>query len=232
MNAMILCGGLSSRLGDITKSIPKILLEIGGKTVLDWQLEKLKAIGIDTVVLAAGHLSEVLMQTVGETRLGMNLVYAVERERLGTGGAIKFGYTFFEDKDAPTIILNGDVLFTASLGEMVSQLRPESDGSLLGVYVDDVSSYGVLEISADGHVDSFREKEGKHVGGYINGSVYLFNSRAQSYFPDTDVFSIEYDVFPRMTSLYAYTSDAPWIDIGVPERLAWAKANAETFFDV
>jgi D-glycero-alpha-D-manno-heptose 1-phosphate guanylyltransferase len=229
MNAIILCGGLSTRLGDITKSIPKVLLEIGGKTVLDWQLEKLSAVGVTTVVLAAGHLSDVLLQTVGQERNGMKLVYAIEPERLGTGGAIKFAYTYLEYPEDPTIILNGDVLFTMSLHEMVSQLKPSSDGSILGVYVDDIATYGALSIGEDNHLDAFKEKEGKHIGGYINGSVYLFTKKATQYFLEQSAFSVEYDVFPRMTDLYVYTSDAPWIDIGVPDRLVWAREHYQEF---
>ena len=69
MNAVILCGGLSTRLGDTTKDIPKVLLSIKGKTVLEWQLEKIKQLGIAQVVLAAGHLSTVLKKEVGYAQL-------------------------------------------------------------------------------------------------------------------------------------------------------------------
>src|SRR3989338_1524518 len=115
MNAIILCGGLSTRLGDIAKSIPKVLLDIGDRTVLDWQLEKIKAIGIDTVVLAAGHLCHVLQDIVGPERDGVNIVYAIEQERLGTGGAIKFALGFVPHPNDSTFILNGDILTTVDL---------------------------------------------------------------------------------------------------------------------
>ncbi len=229
MNAIILCGGLSTRLGEITKSIPKVLLEIGGKTVLDWQLEKLSAVGVTTVVLAAGHLSDVLLQAVGQERNGMKLVYAIEPERLGTGGAIKFAYTYLEHPEDPTIILNGDVLSTFSLGDMMGQLKEDSDGIMLGAKVEDAATYGTLLMGESNHLDMFKEKEGRHESGYINGGVYLFTKKATSYFPEQAAFSIEYDVFPRMTDLYVYTSDAPWIDIGVPDRLAWAREHYQEF---
>ncbi len=229
MNAIILCGGLSTRLGEITKSIPKILLEIGGKTVLDWQLEKLSAVGVTTVVLAAGHLSDVLLQTVGQERNGMKLIYAIEPERLGTGGAIKFAYTYIEYPEEPTIILNGDVLSTFSLADMLRQLKGGSDGVILGAKVDDAATYGTLLMGENEHLDAFKEKEGKHESGYINGGVYLFTKKVTDYFPEQSAFSIEYDIFPRMTDLYVYTSDAPWIDIGVPDRLAWAREHYQEF---
>jgi len=67
MNAIIICGGLSTRLGDMTKDIPKVLLEIGPKTVLDWQINQLGKAGVTDVVLAAGHLAHVLRDAVGDT---------------------------------------------------------------------------------------------------------------------------------------------------------------------
>ena len=145
MNAIILCGGLSTRLGEITKTIPKILLEVGGKTVLDWQLDKLKRAGIDTVVFAAGHLSDVLKKEVGEERNGIKIIYAIEKEKLGTGGAIKFAWEYIPHKDEPTVILNGDILTTVNLSKMAQSLKPESDGIILGARVDDASTYEILK---------------------------------------------------------------------------------------
>lgn len=229
MNAIILCGGLSTRLGDITRDIPKILLEIGDKTVLDWQLNKLKHLGIDEVVLAAGHLAGKLQSEVGEERLGLKLSYAIESKKLGTGGAIKHALSNVENPSEPSIILNGDILTTVDLKDMVSYLNPKSDGIILGSYVDDVASYGTLEYNKDYHLKSFKEKEGIHKPGYQNGGVYVFTKYAQKYFPSQDAFSIEYDVFPKMKELYVYQSDRPWIDVGVPERLEWARNNWKNF---
>ncbi len=225
MNAIILCGGLSTRLGDITKTIPKILLEIKGRTVLEWQLEKLKTLGITEVVLAAGHLAEVLHKDIGLHKDGVDLIYAIEQERLGTGGAIKHAWEYTTRPGEPTIILNGDVLTTVDLADMAKYLPPESDGIILGSKVEDAASYGTLEYDKKYHLKKFKEKEGLHQPGFINGGIYLFNEEAKKYFPAEKAFSIEYDVFPKMTDLYVYESDKDWIDIGVPDRLAWAREN-------
>ncbi len=229
MNAIILCGGLSTRLGDITKSIPKILLDVGDRKILDWQLEKLKSTGVTTVVLAAGHLAEVLREEVGEERNGIKMIYAVEDKKLGTGGAIKHAMEFVENKNEPTIILNGDILTTVDLKDMSSYLKPESDGIILASYASDVASYGTLEYNSDYHLKSFKEKEGLHKPGYQNGGIYIFNQSVKKYFPPRDTFSIEYDVFPHMKDLYVYESDRDWIDVGVPDRLEWARENWEVF---
>jgi D-glycero-alpha-D-manno-heptose 1-phosphate guanylyltransferase len=229
MNAIILCGGLSTRLGEITASVPKILLEIGGKTVLDHQLEKIKRGGIDTVVMAAGHLSHVLQEQIGPERNGVKIIYAVEKEKLGTGGAIKFALSCVPTPNEPTFILNGDILTTVSLEHMAKNLKPESDGIILAAHVDDVASYGTLEYDREFHLNAFKEKEGIHKSGYQNGGFYLFTPKVSQYFPSKNSFSIEYDVFPNMKNLFVFESNESWIDIGIPERLEWARAHADIF---
>ena len=229
MEGIIVCGGLSTRLGDITKDIPKILLDIGGKTVLDWQLTKLQEVGVNHVVLAAGHLNGVLQRQIGNTRFGLDLTYAVEDKKLGTGGAIKYAWSFLREKNAPVFVLNGDILTTIQFKDMMKYLPSESDGIILAAYVDDVASYGTVLYDKDYHVEAFKEKEGVHKPGYQNGGVYLFTPEIQRYFPASDTFSVEYDVFPKVEQLYVYESDKPWIDVGLPERLAWARENWRTF---
>lgn len=223
MNAIILCGGLSTRLGEITKEIPKILLDVGGKSVLDWQLERLKAAGVDTVVLAAGHLAKVLYDTVGPERMGIELIYAIEDKRLGTGGAIKHALEYVKDPEAPTLVLNGDILYSIDFRFMIEQLDPETEGILFGARVEDASSYGTLIFDHKYQLQEFREKEGKAEPGVINGGLYLFTKHAYEHFPNEDSFSIEHDVFPHMKKLSVYVDGGPWIDVGVPERLQWAK---------
>ncbi|MFH1286920.1 MAG: sugar phosphate nucleotidyltransferase [Candidatus Magasanikbacteria bacterium] len=229
MNAIILCGGLSTRLGDITKEIPKILLEIGKKKILDWQLEKLKPLGVKEVVLAAGHLADELYREVGVQRMGMEMIYAIEDKKLGTGGAIKHGMEYLRNPDEPVFVLNGDILYTIDFADMAEKLKPETDGIILGTRVEDASTYGTLEYDSQFRLKSFKEKEGKEDVGYINGGLYLLTKHFKKYFPGEDSFSIEYDVFPHTKDLYVYKSDRTWIDVGVPERLEWARGNWELF---
>jgi NDP-sugar pyrophosphorylase family protein len=99
----------------------------------------------------------------------------------------------------------------------------------LGSLVEDVASYGTLVYNKDYLLKEFKEKEGIHQPGYQNGGVYIFNPSVSEYFPNQDEFSVEYDVFPRMKNLYVYESDRPWVDVGVPERLAWARENWRKF---
>lgn len=225
MKGLILCGGLSTRLGDITKSIPKVLLDVNGKTVLEIQVAMLAEAGVDEIHLASGHLHEVLEDKVGHELNGMPIRYVREHKKLGTGGAIKNGMNHIDG--SPVIILNGDILLDVSLAEMAGSLTPEMDGLLLGVEVPDARSYGrIIFDEGSNHIEQFVEKDPNHEGaGVINGGVYIFNRSVESYFPDKDTFSIEYDVFPHVKQLYVHKYQGTWIDIGTPERLEFAREH-------
>ena len=225
MQAIILCGGLATRLGNISKTVPKILLEVGGDSVLNWQLKLLESVGVEEVILASGHLHEVLSEVVGVCYKGLRIRYAREEKRLGTGGAIANAMRYIDT--SPFFVLNGDVLLcNFSLCEMLARFEEGMVGLLLGVRVDDIRAYGEIVSDSDGKVTAFREKAPICRSGYINGGVYLFDRGIAEAFPrNREVFSIERDVFPYLLNLYALRTDADWVDIGVPERLAFAREH-------
>ena len=222
MQAIILCGGLSTRLGDITKSVPKILLDIRGRTVLEWQIELLKQAGVDEVILASGHLHDTLVNAVGARCNGVSMQYAKEEKRLDTGGAIKHAMQYV--CASPFFVLNGDVLLEDFvLSAMLNCFQLETEGVLLGVLVEDVSTYGEIVSDNRNRITGFREKQRIQRSGVINAGVYLFNQSMVNYFPNQDVFSIEKDVFPYVQNLYVLKAVINWIDVGDPERLAYAR---------
>ena len=224
MQAIILCGGLSTRLGKTTQKLPKILLKIGGRTVLEWQLELLSSAGVNEVILASGHLHDVLYSHVGEECTGMIIRYAKEDKPLGTGGAIKNAFRFVED--FPVFVLHGDILLKSlSLSDMLCQLRPEMDGLLLGIPVPALTSYGEIVSDEQERITEFREKQQAARPGCANGAVFLFNQSIIEAFPKNDVFSIERDVFPFLSQLYVHKVETEWIDIGVPARLEYARQH-------
>ncbi len=225
MPAIILCGGLAARLGETTKTIPKILLDIAGRTVLDWEIQLLRDANVREIILASGHLHDVLYERVGVCRSGMRIRYAKEEKRLGTGGAIQKAME--QIQTSPFFVLNGDILLANfSLGEMLDRFHGGIMGLLLSVRVDDIRPYGQIVSDADGRIRTFYEKQSTRSAGYINGGVYLFNGTITAAFPkDRERFSMERDVFPHVSSLWTLRTDAQWIDIGVPERLAYARQH-------
>lgn len=224
MQAIILCGGLSTRLGRITENVPKILLEIGDCTVLDYQLRLLNEAGVDEVVLASGHLHDALHSEVGESRQGMRIHYAREEIRLGTGGAVNNAMQYVSS--LRFFVLNGDILMKDfPLSNMSGNFRSEMDGLLLGVYTENISSYGEIVSDEGGRVTAFQEKQATKRSGYANGAIYLLSQSIRKYFPDREVFSIEQDVFPHVPNLYVLNTKIDWIDIGEPERLEYARRH-------
>jgi NDP-sugar pyrophosphorylase family protein len=225
MQAIILCGGLATRLGEAAKTVPKVLLEIAGKTVLEWQIQLLKDVGVTETVLASGHLHDVLYERVGVNYAGIRIHYAKEEKRLGTGGAILNAMKQIDT--SPFFVLNGDILLADfSLRGMLDRFHQGMAGVLLSVHVPDIRPYGEIVSDSDEKILAFREKQPTCAAGYINGGVYLFNETIVDAFPNgQEIFSMERDVFPFVSNLYALQTDVSWIDIGVPERLAYARKN-------
>ena len=225
MQAIILCGGLATRLGDATKAVPKVLLDIAGKTVLEWQIQLLKDVGVEEVILASGHLHNVLYARVGHHYADVRVQYVKEEKRLGTGGAIQNAMRCITT--SPFFVLNGDVLLSNfSLRKMLGHFHQDMAGLLLSIRVCDIRPYGEIVSNSEGRITAFREKQPTCRAGYINSGVYLFNQTIADAFPTQQgSFSIERDVFPNVRDLYTLQTDADWIDIGVPERLAYAREH-------
>ena len=225
MQAVILCGGLATRLGDATRTVPKVLLDIADRTVLEWQIQLLKDANVQEVVLASGHLHDVLYERVGTRYAGVRVRYAKEEKKLGTGGAIRNAMQHI--RTSPFFVLNGDVLLANfSLQEMLHNFYRDISGLLLSVHVPDIRAYGEILSDSDGKVTAFREKQPSRRSGYINSGVYLLSETIAETFPNgQDHFSIERDVFPKVADLYTLQSEADWIDMGTPERLAYAREH-------
>jgi D-glycero-alpha-D-manno-heptose 1-phosphate guanylyltransferase len=222
MQAIILCGGSATRLGTVAKHTPKLLMKVKGRSILEWQCDYLKEVGIQELILATGHLHDVLRSTLGASYQGIPIRYCKEDKKLDTGGAIKNAMQYIHS--SPFFVLNGDVLWqNFSLNEMVSTFREDMEGLLMAVWVDDTRPYGEIISSNTGEITTFLEKPTTLQSGYINAGVYLFNNTITDGFPEGDVFSLSHEVLPKLENLYAFKTDIDWIDIGSPERLQEAQ---------
>jgi mannose-1-phosphate guanylyltransferase len=127
---------------------------------------------------------------------------------------------------SPFYVLNGDILMKDfPLSNLSRNFRSEMDGLLLGVFTDNISSYGEIVSDEGGRVIAFQEKQATRRSGYANGAIYLLSESIKRYFPNRDVFSIERDVFPHVPNLYVLNTKIDWIDIGEPERLEYARRH-------
>ena len=219
MQAVLLTGGLGTRLRSVINDRPKPLAPVAGRPFLEYVVRELAASGIRELVFAVGYRGEMIQEAFGDgSRLGVRISYAFEETLLGTGGAIRNAAPFLTDPYF--FLLNGDTFYRMDYGAL-SRLRGERDLDLALVLrrVEDISRYGeaVLE---DGRLARFNEKTGERRPGTINGGVYLMSRALLDEIPPGKV-SLEQDLIPAWMRegrrLGGMVSDGYFIDIGVPE---------------
>ncbi len=216
MEAVILCGGMGTRLKEITGDLPKPMVDVNGRPFLDWMLESLAKSGFKHVVLAVGYRWETIREFFGDERYRMNLSYAIETEPLGTGGAICNALQFCIQENV--VVLNGDTMVEIPFQSMMRQhVVGDSDVTIAGKWMDDCSRYGILEVDDDKRVVSFREKQAG-CSGYINAGVYVLKRDLP--LGNRKKFSFENDFLDRNAEKYfmkMFQYDGLFIDIGIPE---------------
>jgi len=154
--AILLVGGFGTRLMPLTKNTPKPMLTVAGVPVTEHQLAMAKAAGITEIVLATSYLSEVFIPYFGDgSKWGMKIKYAVEKEPLGTGGAIRNAAKLLDTNES-VVILNGDVLSSHNLSEQIRQHEAhDADVTLHLTQVADARAFGCVPTDSDGRVRAF-----------------------------------------------------------------------------
>ena len=221
---ILLVGGFGTRLMPLTKHTPKPMLTVAGLPVTEHQLAMARKAGITTVVLATSYLSELFTPYFGDgSRWGMKLLYAVEKEPLGTGGAIAHAAQLL-NTDESIVVFNGDVLSSHNLAEQIRQHEAnKADVTLHLTAVEDARTYGCVPTDSDGRVTGFLEKMDKPVTNIINAGCYVFNPRVVQSIPRDRVISVERETFPELISnngkVMGFIDSSYWLDIGTPRAL-------------
>ena len=218
MQAIILTGGLGTRLRSITGESPKALIDIAGKPFIDYQIEYLKSQAVTGLFFSLGYKAEKLVDYLQRKNSAIN--FEIESEPLGTGGAVKFAIESFQKQlNENFFVLNGDSLIDTDL-ETIRDFHNKT-GALVTmglIEVSDARRYGSVEV-LDNNITAFREK-GCSGEGLINSGIYVFNKKAADYFPDKKRFSLEYDFFPKLTGRGLSGIKVKhnyFIDVGTPE---------------
>jgi NDP-sugar pyrophosphorylase family protein len=218
VTAVVLAGGMGTRLKSVVADRPKVLADVAGRPFLTYLLDQLRGAGIRRVVLSTGHLAEQFASTIGDGYRGLTVIYAEEQTPLGTGGAVKFAGGFASTEHL--LVMNGDSYFDVDLGAYLGwHLREGNDASLLLVRVPDASRYGAVQLGDDERVTAFLEKQPDLGAGLINAGVYVLRRDMLGHIPEGKC-SIERDVFPRWIERFqvkGFAADGEFLDIGVPE---------------
>lgn len=223
---IILAGGLGTRLRSAVPDLPKCMAPVAGKPFLSYVIDYFHKQGIERFILSLGYMHEVIEAYVTTQYSMPDVQYSIEREPLGTGGAIKLACKKAKEKDV--LVLNGDTIFTIQLDRLATfHTNHAADCTLSLKPMQHFDRYGVVELAEDHAVKDFREKQ-YYEAGYINGGVYALN--VASFLQETlpEKFSFEKDYLEKLYAqrkMYGLAQDAYFIDIGIPTD--YEKANQE-----
>jgi NDP-sugar pyrophosphorylase family protein len=223
--AVLLVGGLGTRLRSVLPTTPKALASVGSKSFLDLLVRQLRHQGIRHMVMCTGHLAEQIEDEFGDGRAwDVVIEYSREPEALGTAGAIKLAAPYLREVN-DFLVMNGDSFLEVDFREFIRFHR--GSGGLVSIAVwraRNAARYGTVRMGASGRVTAFAEKIGNDSPGLINGGVYVFSRAVLERIPETPA-SLEKDVFPYLLDhgVFALEQHGLFIDIGTPEDLAYAQ---------
>lgn len=215
--AILLAGGLGTRLQSVVHGVPKPMALVGNKPFLQHIFTHIQTQGITHVVLAVGYKHEQIQEYFGNRHEGLEIKYSVEHAPLGTGGALRQA---FELVEGPAFVLNGDTLFKIDL----LQLKRTYENTKCDIVValkklSYTDRYGTVHLDTDNRITAFTEKQFQQEDGLINGGVYYFDKRVLQV-ANLERFSLEKDVLERnmhTLDIRGETFDSYFIDIGIPE---------------
>lgn len=219
MEAIILAGGLGTRLKAVVADVPKPMAPVAGQPFLAWQLDYLIREGIERFILSTGHGAQIIEDHFGHSYRGKEVVYAREAQPLGTGGAMRLALTYA--KQPRVFVLNGDSLCDVNFAQLRATCQAGGEHAVgMGVkHVPDAGRYGAVLFDAQTRrIQQFGEKSAQGEG-WINAGVYDLPRHALDAFPLEQVFSFEKDYLQqrRDIALLAQPVGEFFIDIGIPE---------------
>ncbi len=219
MQAVLLAGGLGTRLKSVVSDRPKPMALIEGKPFMEYVIHELSRHGITEIIFAVGYKGSMVEEYFGDGRkFGVTVSYAYEEELLGTAGAIKNAGKFITEEYF--YVLNADTFYQIDYGRLL-RIRQEKalEMALVLRQVPDVSRYGKAVLT-DGLLTAFNEKTEEPGPGTINGGIYLLSRKLLEEIPAGKV-SLENEMIPRWLSegrrLGGFVNDGYFIDIGIPE---------------
>ena len=222
LKALILVGGFGTRLRPLTFSKPKPLVEFINKPMLVHQIEALKEVGVDEVILAVNYQSEKMQDflNIVSQKYQIKLSLSKENEPLGTAGPIGLAKEILLKAEGEEIfVFNSDITCKFPLKEMLEFHRKHGkEGTIATTKVKDPSRFGVI-VSENNKILRFVEKPKEFVGDDINAGLYVFNKKFLNRVNPVPT-SIEREVFPQMASdgeLYKFSLEGFWADIGQPK---------------
>jgi D-glycero-alpha-D-manno-heptose 1-phosphate guanylyltransferase len=217
--AIVLAGGLGTRLRNVVSEVPKSMALVNGRPFLEYLFDFMILKGINSVILSTGYKSSAIKSHFKDHYRTLALTYAVEDEPLGTGGGIKNAFHKVRGEEA--FVFNGDSLFIIDLFSMAQAHKKENASVTLGLrHLGETGRYGTVTIDSFHRIRGFQEKKENPGAGYINAGVYILNKAFITGTLFREKFSIEKDCFEkyyREFLMLGYPAEGYFLDIGIPE---------------
>jgi D-glycero-alpha-D-manno-heptose 1-phosphate guanylyltransferase len=224
--AIILAGGLGTRLRSAVPDLPKCMAPVAGRPFLSYVIGHLQRQGIEKCIFSLGYKHEVIEDFLDKEYAGYHKQYIIETEPLGTGGGIQLACRNATENNV--LIVNGDTLFSINLHDLSAfHHQNQSHCTLALKPMQHFDRYGVVELHQNGAIKSFKEKQ-FYESGLINGGVYALqiNALLNEHLPDKFSFEKDYlEKYYTQRPMFGIVQDEYFIDIGIPED--YEKANKE-----
>ena len=224
VEAIILAGGMGTRLRSVISDIPKPMAPVANRPFIAYILDQLSTSDITNVKLSVGYKHEVVKDYFGPKYKHLNLTYVIEEQALGTGGGIRLAAEKCESDTV--IIFNGDTFFDINISNIVEQHHQNKNGMTIALkHMSEVNRYGMVDLE-DNTIIGFTEKSETPKTGWINGGIYVLDRHLFLSKTDPSQFSMEVDFMEKVIGdvrLEGHKSQGYFIDIGIPED--YTKAN-------
>jgi mannose-1-phosphate guanylyltransferase / phosphomannomutase len=219
MKAVVLAGGLGTRMHPLTCEIPKPMLPFANKPIMEHTIELLKKHGINEVIAILYHQPEIIMNYFGDgSAFGVKMTYVTAPANYGTAGAVKFAEQYL---DETFIVMSADVITDFDLTDIIRHhMNKQAQVTITLTKVDNPIPYGIVITDNDGRVKHFVEKPswGEVISDTVNTGIYVINPIVLKLVPEAREFDFSKDLFPKLLesreALYGYTVSGYWKDIG------------------
>jgi NDP-sugar pyrophosphorylase family protein len=231
MKAVILAGGKGTRLKPYTTVFPKPLMPIGDKPILEIVVRQLKSHGFDEIIMAVGHLAELIMTFFDDgSKFGVEIDYSRENKPLGTAGGLGL---IKNELNETFLMLNGDVLTTLDFSDLVNYHKRNEAIATIALKKRDVKiDFGVVEIDDNNSIVGYTEKP--KIDYLVSMGVYVFEPNVLEYIRENEYLDFP-DLIKKLISngktVKGYVYDGYWLDIGRPNDYEKANREANELYD-
>ncbi|MBD3388548.1 MAG: NTP transferase domain-containing protein [Candidatus Altiarchaeales archaeon] len=224
--AVILAGGKGTRMRPLTYEMPKPMIPLKGKPLVQHIIELCRKYDIREIIMSTGYLGEKIREHFGDgSHLGVDIQYVEEKEELGTAGPLRLAEKHL---DGPFLMFNGDVLSDIDLSQLISfHTEQKATATIALTQVDDTSAFGVARLTGHTIVGFIEKPKAGEESKLINAGVYVLEPEVIDYIPKGKAM-METDVFPKLSAegkLFGYPFHGQWFDTGTPEAYEKAIKN-------